>query len=365
MENNLKYIVYCTTNTINNKIYIGVHMTNPNIFDGYIGNGIYINNKYTYERSKTKFQYAVTQIGVKNFKRNTLAIFNTAEEAYYLEECIVNNEFLQRDDVYNMALGGTNGAYLLTCKKVYQYNQLGKFLKEYNSISEASRDINRSLIGIQRAIKDKCKCKNYFWTEIYYTKLDLSKMKQYDGVTKIPVFQYSNKGEYECCYESINDAGRVLKKDSTNIGNSIKLGTLCYNKYFSTEFSTTFSIANNNRIKSTIIYQYDLDGNYITSYKSMAEAKKILGIKSDIYKAIRLGRLSGNFQWSFEKLDKMPKIIPKSGRKRKVGKYSKDNILIKEYQSKAECERENGRGASHVLDGRDTYHKGFIYKYLS
>lgn len=32
MENNLKWIVYCTTCNINNKIYIGVHKTNPEIF---------------------------------------------------------------------------------------------------------------------------------------------------------------------------------------------------------------------------------------------------------------------------------------------------------------------------------------------
>lgn len=38
MENNLKWIVYCTTCTINNKIYIGVHKTvNPEVFDGYLG----------------------------------------------------------------------------------------------------------------------------------------------------------------------------------------------------------------------------------------------------------------------------------------------------------------------------------------
>ena len=43
----MKYIVYCTTNIKNNKIYIGVHGTeNPSIFDGYIGNGVYINKRH-------------------------------------------------------------------------------------------------------------------------------------------------------------------------------------------------------------------------------------------------------------------------------------------------------------------------------
>ena len=32
----MKYIVYLTTNLVNNKIYIGVHQTdNPDVFDGY------------------------------------------------------------------------------------------------------------------------------------------------------------------------------------------------------------------------------------------------------------------------------------------------------------------------------------------
>ena len=53
MGNNLKYIVYLTTNKINNKIYIGVHKTDPTQFDGYIGCGAYINKPNTYNKGKT------------------------------------------------------------------------------------------------------------------------------------------------------------------------------------------------------------------------------------------------------------------------------------------------------------------------
>lgn len=33
----LKYIVYITINLCNGKFYIGVHKTNPEVFDAYIG----------------------------------------------------------------------------------------------------------------------------------------------------------------------------------------------------------------------------------------------------------------------------------------------------------------------------------------
>ena len=65
----MKYILYQTTNLVNNCIYIGVHKTEtPERFDGYLGNGIYINKPNTYEKSKTLLQQAVKEFGVKNFK---------------------------------------------------------------------------------------------------------------------------------------------------------------------------------------------------------------------------------------------------------------------------------------------------------
>ena len=52
----MKYIVYCTTNLVNNKIYIGVHQTeNPEKFDGYIGCGVKISMPSTFMKPKTAF----------------------------------------------------------------------------------------------------------------------------------------------------------------------------------------------------------------------------------------------------------------------------------------------------------------------
>jgi hypothetical protein len=45
----------------------------------------------------------------------------------------------------------------------------------------------------------------------------------------------------------------------------------------------------------------------------MNKAKKVLNIKSNIYQAIKLKRTAGNFQWSFEKLEKIAPVQKKPG----------------------------------------------------
>ena len=101
----MKYIVYQTTNLINGKIYIGQHKTkDPNVFDQYIGCGIKINMPSSYENPSSPLQYAVKKYGVKNFKRTTIKVFDTLEEALALEAELVDYEFLKRPDTYNAQL---------------------------------------------------------------------------------------------------------------------------------------------------------------------------------------------------------------------------------------------------------------------
>ncbi len=358
----IKWIVYCTTCTVNKKIYIGVHKTNPEIYDYYLGEGSYSNRPSTYQHKNYKFHMALKKYGVKNFIRSTIQIFDNEEDAYSLEESIVNEEFLKRDDVYNMALGGKctlSEQHKIPC---YIYDKDGNFIKEFKSYKDASIELSRNFKTIWNAIKNKCRCSGYFITNKKYDKLDLSKMHQYEDERKIPVFQYDKKGKYECCYDSINDAAKVLNGHASNIVVAIKLGTLSYNKYFTTVYNSEFSNARSEQINNTQVHQYSLDGKYIQSFPNENQVRKQLGIQG-IYKAIKLGRTCGGYQWSFEKLDS---IAPKkSGKARKVGKYDKDWNLIKEYSSISECRKENGSGMVHVLDGRDNFAKGYRYKYLN
>lgn len=86
------FTVYRITNEINGKEYIGFHSTND-INDGYMGSGKIIKK-------------AIEKYGVENFRKEIIAIFDNKEDAEELERELVNEEFINRVDSYNISLGG-------------------------------------------------------------------------------------------------------------------------------------------------------------------------------------------------------------------------------------------------------------------
>ena len=92
---NKYFIIYKTINLINNRIYIGKHVSNI-IIDSYIGSG------------KILLQ-SIEKYGIENFKRENLFIFDNEEDMNLKEEELVDEEFIKRKDTYNIKLGGVGG----------------------------------------------------------------------------------------------------------------------------------------------------------------------------------------------------------------------------------------------------------------
>lgn len=89
------YIIYQTTNKVNNKIYVGAHKT-QNLDDGYIGSGKMLHR-------------AIEKYGRESFERKVLFICADEYQMYQKEHEIVNEDFVKRTDTYNMKRGGLGG----------------------------------------------------------------------------------------------------------------------------------------------------------------------------------------------------------------------------------------------------------------
>lgn len=93
-----KCTVYKITNILNGKIYIGIHVTD-NLADGYMGSGSAL------KRAQQKY-------GMENFRKEYIHIFDSVDEMLDMESTLVNETFIQRQDTYNIILGG--GTFLTT-----------------------------------------------------------------------------------------------------------------------------------------------------------------------------------------------------------------------------------------------------------
>lgn len=89
------YYLYEVRNTLNDKSYIGVHQT-TNMDDGYMGSG-------------KALRAAIEKYGIQNFTKTILETFKDAESMYAREREVVNEDFLSRDDTYNLRRGGSGG----------------------------------------------------------------------------------------------------------------------------------------------------------------------------------------------------------------------------------------------------------------
>lgn len=95
MQKQKHFLIYKITNLINNKIYIGQHVT-TNIDDSYMGSGDHIKN-------------AIKKYGIENFKKEIIAECSSFEEMNELEKELVNHEFVQNPNTYNHSIGGSYG----------------------------------------------------------------------------------------------------------------------------------------------------------------------------------------------------------------------------------------------------------------
>lgn len=123
------YIVYRTTNTLNGKIYIGAHKS-INEYDDYLGSG-------------TLLKKAINKHGIDNFTRENLFYCVTEEEMFQIESILVDKEFVERKDTYNMIEGGLGWCGLIDyCRSNMTglYGWTAEQRSNWSKVTQANRD---------------------------------------------------------------------------------------------------------------------------------------------------------------------------------------------------------------------------------
>lgn len=92
MDNKKYYYVYKIVNDVNGKEYTGFHSTD-NLDDGYMGSGNLIIK-------------AIEKYGIEHFHKEIIQLFDNRKDAEDLERKIVDEDYVKRDDTYNISLGG-------------------------------------------------------------------------------------------------------------------------------------------------------------------------------------------------------------------------------------------------------------------
>ena len=271
----MEYIVYETTNLVNNKFYIGVHKTeNSNVFDGYIGCGVYMQNPSSYMNPKTLFQFAVKKYGIKNFRRKVLKVFDNVDDALKLEAELVDINFIKRTDTYNIALGGIEiDVTQFSYRSIYKYSASGKLVDSYESVTEAAKDAGCEEKTIYRAIKSGMKRGDYYYSYTLTDNFIPNKLPSLKGKT---IYVYDLEGNYVTSLLS----GVKNFFNITHYGNIRQaiLNDRPYKGYqLSLEKKDKLHKANAPSNTSKRIGCYDLNGNLIEEFSSIKQATKKYG----------------------------------------------------------------------------------------
>ena len=263
-----KYIVYMTINLVNGKFYIGVHGTfEPYRFDGYIGNGIKGENSKEIRYPVEPFHYAVKKYGFKNFKRITLAVYDTKEEALEHEKLIVTERFIQRNDTYNFVVGG--GMPPILEIPIHEYDLDGNYIRSFKSATVAGINYNCGGANIGTAARAKRTSMNKLWSFEKVDKLDIS--QYYINRQAIAVYTSNIHNDIIKEYGSMGECARDLKTDLSVVQRAVKNKTDIKGLYI--HYATDSYTTNCKRVPRKV-GQYDQEGNLIKVYDTVRACKK-------------------------------------------------------------------------------------------
>ena len=363
----MKYIIYLTKNlksTINglNKIYIGVHKTeNPEIFDGYLGCGVYINQPSTYMYPKTPFQYAVKKYGTNAFERITLFIYDNELDAYNKEAELVDLDFLKLSHTYNACLGGI---HYKMYKPLYQFDLQGNLKKKWDFSKEAYDFYNIPMEKFEYAIHDKHPLIDSFWSTSEFINISEYSCKAW-GEPKV-THLYNKDGKWLGEFISRKKCAEHIGTNEEVISKAIQQQSLVLKTYYvSDSMVDEFKPKARKQYAKTLIYVYDENSKLI----GKGIGKEIMSIINEhSWETIRDAfRYKQGWYKEFYLSENEIKKVPERtfGNKIKVDIYDKYGNFIETLNTVKEVREKYNIPASKIknLEKGEKYFENYIFKY--
>lgn len=286
--------IYKFENLINHKIYIG--------------QSTQLEERYKQHKSKSntvdkRFYDAVRKYGWDNFSYEILEYCQPEElndrEVYYV------SYYDSYNNGYNATPGGDNIGKHASIS-VQQYSLSGKFIKEYNSMKEASKATGVSVNMLTRCCKGRTNHAGlYQWKYTNDKEKEIKYIKQENVCLRNrKILQYNLNGELIRIYDTLEEASKLTNTSKSLITNN------CKRKHSNTANGYVWRyedspLQENEKIplKEKKVLQYDLNGNFLQEYQSLTEASKITGINLGNIGSVCQGKrdTAGNYRWKYKK----------------------------------------------------------------
>lgn len=204
----LKKIIYKAKNILTDQVYIGITTKK-----------LTFRIKDHIQKAKndlgSKFQNAIKTYGEEVFNWEQIDTATTSNELAEKEQKYIL-EYKSKISGYNSDRGGG------IKKNIYQYDiATGELMSTFFSLSEAAQEIGVDRKTISKAcLGDIKNCKGYYWSYFLQENIDAPVDKR-----KKKVFQFSLKGSYLNCFNSVSEAAK-----STGINKS-SIAKCCRGEY--------------------------------------------------------------------------------------------------------------------------------------
>lgn len=346
----MKHIVFVTTNLKTNQLFVGVHYTiNPEVFDGYLGDGVDINKPCTYKYPKTPFQYAVKKHGVSNFKRYTLFTCDTLKEAISKKLLIVTENFCKQSHVYNTLENSD-------ISKIYQFDKSGNLVNTWECDQYLTDVYGYPSSRFKNAIQKGCIFLNSYWS-------DKSRVIITNIPSSNPYYVYNTSGKLVKEYYDKDELFKDFHLSETDsIKDIINFQTPICDLYISNKLTDAFEPKARKSYAKRTYYIYDKDSNLKGIYKGK-EVMRILDVYSwnKIQNIIEFRKGWYKDQYvSLEKINTVPELVKTS-----IEVYNTNGKFIEKIYSIAELKNKYCLTNSVInrIKKGDVYFDNYMFKY--